>query len=167
MRIAQKVKNGEKILNMFGGIGSFSILISRYADISKIYSIDINPKAIQYTLKNIKLNNVRNKIVSILGDAKHITMTHLSNKVDRVLMPLPLKSFEYLTYAVKALKKRGIVHYYDFIHSTKSEDPIKKVTYKVSSNLRKQKIDHEIEFARNIRSVGPNWNQIVLDIVIE
>ncbi|MCW3975641.1 MAG: class I SAM-dependent methyltransferase family protein [Candidatus Bathyarchaeota archaeon] len=167
MRIAQETKNGEKILNMFGGVGSFSIMISRYVSISKIYSIDINPKAIQYALKNIKLNKINNKIVSIMGDARYITMTHLSNKVDRVLMPLPLKSFEYLIYAVRALKKRGMIHYYDFVHSTKSEDPIEKVTQKVSINLCKQGIDHGIKFARNIRSIGPNWHQIVLDIKIK
>jgi tRNA (guanine37-N1)-methyltransferase len=168
MRIAQEAKHGEKIINMFGGVGSFSILISRYASISKIYSIDINPMATQYALKNIKLNKIKNKIVPIMGDAKHITSTHLSTKIDRVLMPLPLRSFEYLTYAVKALKKRGgIIHYYDFVHSTKSEDPIKKVSYKVSTNLCKQEINHKIKFAKNIRSVGPNWHQIVLDIEIE
>jgi tRNA (guanine37-N1)-methyltransferase len=167
MRIAQEVKYGEKILNMFGGVGSFSILISRYASISKIYSIDINPKAIQYAIKNIRLNKIKNKIVVIMGDARYVTTTYLSNKIDRVLMPLPLKSFEYLTYAVKALKKRrGTIHYYDFVHSTKSEDPIEKVTLKVSNNLCKQNLNYWIKFARNIRSIGPNWYQIVMDIEI-
>jgi tRNA (guanine37-N1)-methyltransferase len=168
MRIAREAKYGEKILNMFGGVGSFSILISKYASISKIYSIDINPRAIRYTLKNIRLNKIKNKIIAILSDAKHVTKTYLYNKVDRVLMPLPIKSFEYLLYAVKALKEgRGTIHYYDFIHSDKSEDPIEKMNCKVSTELSKQMIEHKIEFSRVVRSVGPNWYQVVLDIKID
>jgi len=58
MRISQDINPQEIILNMFGGVGSFSILIARYTRTSKIYSIDINPKAVQYTLKNINLNQL-------------------------------------------------------------------------------------------------------------
>ncbi len=167
MRISQDIDPQEVILNMFGGVGSFSILIARYARTSKIYSIDINPKAVQYTLKNINLNKIRNKIVAIFGEAKLITQTFFNQKVDRVLMPLPSKSFEYLPVAVKALKKgKGFIHYYDFVHSIKSEDPVKKIIDKVSTRMRELKINFRIKFGKIVRSVGPNWYQVVLDIEI-
>ena len=165
IRISREVKAGETVLNMFGGIGSFSILIALHAPVSKVYSIDINPKAIRFTLKNIILNKIRRKIVAIFGDSKDLTRSLFHNKVDRVLMPLPLKSYECLPEAINALNDgRGIIHFYDFIYSSKIEDPIKKTISRVSSKMRELNVNFEIRFGRTVRSIGPNWHQTAIDI---
>jgi len=167
MRIANQIRTKETILNMFGGAGSFSLIIARYAPALKIFSIDINPIATHLTLININLNNARKKVVAIFGDAENLTQAYFLQKVDRVLMPLPEKSYELLRFAVNALKnKQGYIHYYDFIHSYKKDDPISKGIEKVTKRLLKHKIAFEIEFGRIVRSIGPNWYQIVLDIKI-
>jgi len=167
MRISRKVKSGETVLNMFGGIGSFSILIARYAPASKVYSIDINPKAIRFTLKNLVLNKIIGKVVAILGDSKYIVKIFFRQKADRVLMPLPMKSYECLPEAVYALRnEHGFIHFYDFAYASKVEDPIKKIVKRVSSRMNKLDTNFKIEFGRIVRSVGPNWYQIVLDIEI-
>jgi tRNA (guanine37-N1)-methyltransferase len=167
MRIANQIRNGEAILNMFGGVGSFSLVIARYAPALKIFSIDINPIATHLTLININLNNVRKKVVAIFGDAENLTQAYFFQKVDRVLMLLPEKSYELLRVAINALKNRqGYVHYYDFIHSYKEEDPISKGIDKITKKLLKHNINFEIKFGKIVRSIGPNWYQIVLDIEI-
>jgi tRNA (guanine37-N1)-methyltransferase len=48
-RIAEQVRPGEVVINMFAGVGCFSILIAKKANNTKVYSIDINPAAIEYT----------------------------------------------------------------------------------------------------------------------
>jgi tRNA (guanine37-N1)-methyltransferase len=167
MRIANQIRTKETILNMFGGAGSFSLIIACYAPALKIFSIDINPIATNLALININLNNVRKKVVAIFGDAENLTQAYFFQKVDRVLMPLPEKSYELLRVAVNALKnKQGHIHYYDFIHSHKQEDPISKGTEKITKKLLEHNISFEIEFGRIVRSIGPNWYQIVLDIKI-
>lgn len=118
MRIAKQVANGEAIVNMFAGVGCFSIIIAKHSDAGKICSIDINPTAIQNMQENVRLNRVYGKVVSILGDAKDIIEKRLCHVADRVLMPLPEKAYEYLPYALLSLKKAGgWIHYYDFEHS--------------------------------------------------
>ena len=165
LRIAQLVKPGETIINMFAGVGSFSIILAKKSKPLKVYSIDLNPTAIQYLKENVRLNKVENIVIPMLGDAKELINSQLMGVADRVLMPLPAKAYEYLPDAIKSLKNRsGWIHYYDFIHATKGEDPKQKVVEKVSSRL--DDVDFSIQNSRIVRSVGPNWYQVVLDIFV-
>jgi len=165
MRIAKQVRKGEVIVNMFAGVGCFSIVIAKYSNAEKLYSIDINPVAVQNMQENVRLNRVYGKVMPILGDAKEVIEKTLCHVADRVIMPLPEKAFEYLPYALLALKKAGgWIHYYDFEHAKKNEDPIVKVRLKVAEKLGSLGVAFEIPFGRVIRTTGPNWYQIVLDI---
>jgi tRNA (guanine37-N1)-methyltransferase len=166
MRIAKLVGNSEVIVNMFAGVGCFSIIIAKHSKAKRIYSIDINPAAIQFMWENVKVNGVYDKVVPLEGDAKNVILERLQGVADRVLMPLPEKALEYLPYAVLALKNGyGWIHYYDFEHSVKSESPIEKVKMKVAIKLEELGINFDIPFGRIVRSIGPNWYQVVLDVM--
>ena len=165
MRIAKQVRKAEVIVNMFAGVGCFSIVIAKHSNTEKVYSIDINPIAVQNMQENVRLNRVYGKVMPILGDAKEVIKKTLCHVADRVIMPLPEKAIEYLPYALLALQKAcGWIHYYDFEHALKNEDPIMKVKLKVAEKLGSLGVAFEIPFGRVIRTTGPNWYQIVLDI---
>jgi tRNA (guanine37-N1)-methyltransferase len=164
-RILNQIQPNEIIINMFAGVGCFSILIAKRIKSTKIYSIDINPIAIDFMKKNIQLNRVFNRVIPIFGDAKKIVEKQFIGVCDRVLMPLPEKAFEYLPSAIQCLKPSGgWVHYYDFEYSKKDENPLVKTMKKVGQKLTELNIKYEIITSKIVRSVGPNWYQIVLDI---
>lgn len=170
LRIAQLVNPGEVVINMFAGVGSFSIVIAKKSKPSKVYSIDLNPVAIKYLKENIVLNKVEDIVVPILGDAKEVINLKLLNTANRVLMPLPIKAYEYLHEAIIALRNfSGWIHYYDFTYAKKHENPKQKVIEKVKSKLDSVKfpIEFLIQNSRIVRSVGPNWYQVVLDIHVK
>ena len=165
MRIAKLVKKDEVVVNMFAGIGCFSINIAKHSNAKKVYSIDVNPAAIQYMQENVRVNGVYGKVVPMLGDAKDVIEKRLYHLADRVLMPLPEKALEYLPYALLALKEaQGWIHYYDFEHAKRHENPIQKIKLKVTEKLESLGVAFEIPFGRVVRSTGPNWYQVVLDI---
>jgi tRNA (guanine37-N1)-methyltransferase len=164
-RIARFVGAGEVVVNMFAGVGCFSILIAKNACQSKIYSIDVNPAAVECMSENIKMNDVFSQVVPLLGDSKEIIQTQLKGVADRVLMPLPEKALEYLPFAVLALKQTGgWIHYYDFQHVQGKEDPIKKTKLKVAEKLGGIGVEYLFANSRVIRPTGPKWYQTVLDI---
>ncbi len=163
IRIAKKVKSGETIVNMFTGIGSFSIVIAKHQPNSTVYSIDINPDAYDLMLENIKLNKVFDRVIPLLGDAKSIIQDSLRGIADRVLMPLPEKAIDYFDVALLALKPKGVIHYYTHVHASKDEDPIEKAVKEVEERLR---LNYEILEARIVRDVGPRWHQLVLDLLV-
>lgn len=165
MRIAKLAEDGETVVNMFAGVGCFSIVMAKHAEVEKAYSIDVNPDAVQQMRENIRMNRVYGRVVPMLGDAREVVQKRLRHVADRVLMPLPAKTLEYLPYALLALRENGgWVHYYDFEHAAKDEDAVDKVRVKVSEKLLDICASFEIPFGRVVRAIGPNWYQIVLDI---
>jgi tRNA (guanine37-N1)-methyltransferase len=165
MRIAKLVKDGETIVNMFAGVGCFSLVIAKHSNAEKIYSIDINPVAVQYMRENIRLNRAFTKVIPIEGDSKEVVQKMLRGVAYRVLMPLPEKAFKYLPYALLALKRNGgWIHYYDFEHASEGENAVEKAKIKVAQKLEGLGMKFEIPFGKRVRTTGPNWYQIVLDI---
>jgi tRNA (guanine37-N1)-methyltransferase len=166
-RIASQVREGETVVNMFAGVGCFSIIIAKTAPQSKVFSIDINPVAYEFMQKNIRVNRVFGRVTSLLGDSKEIILAQLQGVADRVLMPLPELAIEYLPYAVLALKKDGgWIHLYAFEHATGKEDPVEKTKERVAQKLGSVGVACGFGCARVVRSVGPNWYQTVVDIAV-
>jgi len=150
---------------MFAGVGCYSISIAKHSQPLKVYSVDINPVAVQYLRENIRLNRIADVVVPIQGDAKRVTEQELQNVADRVLMPLPERAYEYLDYAMLALKPAGgWIHYYGFEYANKNEDPVEKAETKVSEKMRRLCKQFQVEFGRTVRPIGPRWYQVVLDI---
>jgi tRNA (guanine37-N1)-methyltransferase len=167
MRIAQQTKDGDVVLNMFAGVGCFSILIAKCTKAEKVYSVDVNPTAVEYMKENIRMNREFGKVIPILGDARSVIKENLRHKADRVLMPLPEKAIEYLSSALLALKESGgWIHYYGFEHAAKDEDPVEKTKLKVSDKLQDLGAFYEFSSGRVVRATGPNWYQIALDIKV-
>jgi tRNA (guanine37-N1)-methyltransferase len=165
MRVAGIAKPNETVVNMFAGVGCFSIMIAKHVSAAKVFSIDVNPAAIQFMQQNIRLNRVYGKVIPLLGDAKEIINSQLQRVADRVLMPLPEKALEYLPCALSTLKASGgWIHYYGFEHAAKTESPTDKIKLKVAAKLDALGVDFEVHSVRVVRSTGPNWFQLAADI---
>jgi len=168
LRIARLVQPREVVVNMFAGVGCFSLIIAKKSQAAKVFSIDINPVAMPFMEENIRRNRVYSKVVPILGDAKWIIENRLKRCADRVLMPLPEKAYAYLPCATVALKATGgWIHVYVFEHALKTENPVKKVKQKVMETLDVSSANFEVSTVRVVRSTGPNWFQLVADVHVK
>jgi len=128
-RIANLVRDGEVIIDMFCGVGPFSIMIAKYRSPKKIYAIDINPTAIRYLRSNITRNGV-DGIAPLLGDAKDIVKN--IERCDRIIMNLPLSSFLFLETALSAVKDNANIHYYEVLVRDKVHGRIDQLKEKAS-----------------------------------
>jgi tRNA (guanine37-N1)-methyltransferase len=168
LRIARMVKDNEVVVNMFAGVGCYSITIAKHSKAARIYSVDINPVAVKYMHENVLLNKVVDRVVPIEGDARTVVENKLKNTADRVLMPLPERAYEYLGSALSALKpQRGWVHYYAFEHAEKGENPVEKARTKVLESMQRQNVKVELHLGRIVRQTGPNWYQVAIDIWVK
>ena len=162
-RIANLVNDNDVIINMFGGVGMFSLLAARKKSCT-VYNIDINPVASRLCEENIKLNKLKGRVISLNGDSTEIIKEKLQDKADRVLMLLPERSDEFLDTAISSLKKNGVIHYYSHIHAEKKQDA-PKLSEEHFLNINK--IQAEILDSRVVRPVGPRFYQTVVDIKIQ
>lgn len=163
-RIANMVGDNETIINMFAGVGTYSVVIAKANKTCKVYSIDSNSAASELDGINAKLNKVQDRVVTICGDAAEVIKDRLAGRADRILMPLPERAKEFVDSAVLALKEKGIVHY--FAH-------IKADSKKAGQELGLQdahdafaKYDHQVLAIRVVREVGPRIYQIVADVLV-
>jgi tRNA (guanine37-N1)-methyltransferase len=161
-RIANLIQDGETMVNMFAGIGMFSIMAAKKKRCT-VYSIDINPIASKLCEKNIELNKLAGKVVSINGDTSKIIEEQLQDKGDRTLMLLPEKSDEFLESAIKTTKDGGIIHYYSHIHADKKSDAGK---LSEKHYLEVTPVKSEILTSKIVRPVGPRYYQTVVDVKI-
>jgi len=164
-RVASQVKEGETVLDMFAGVGPFSILIAKRVGKVQVYAIDANPDAIRFLNENIVLNRVQGKVTPILGDAAMVIKEHFVGKVDRAIMNLPEQAFGFIDSVCMALKPiGGIVHYYSF---GIKPDPLGKAKEDLEQAVLKA--GRKISFlnARTVKSTAPHEWQVAIDAKVE
>ncbi len=108
-RVASQVEGGETVIDMFAGVGPFSIMAARHSAPAEVYSIDINPHAIRYLKENIRINKTP-VVTPVEGDARE-EIRHLP-MADRIIMNLPHSATDFLESAVSKLREGGIIHFY-------------------------------------------------------
>lgn len=164
-RVASQVKKGETVIDMFAGVGPFSILIAKMHESVKVYAIDINPEAVELLKRNIRLNRVDDKVYPALGDARDVIEKMLVGVADRVIMNLPEKAIEFVGSACKALKaKGGIIHFYSFVKPSESLEDV-KIRFAQAAEKSGRKVE-KILFSRLVRETAPYEWQAVIDAAI-
>ncbi len=164
-RVASLVQKGETIVDLFAGVGPFSVLIAKKNPEVKVYAVDINPKAIEFLKVNIRVNRVENRVHPVLGDARQVVANKLSGVANRVIMNLPETALEYVPVACQSLKlSGGIIHFYAFIREPDSIENLKKRFSAVVEETGR-KVDTYLQ-AKSIRETAPYESQIVLDVKV-
>ena len=111
LRIARLVEDGETVIDMFAGIGYFSIPIGVHANAREVISIEINPNSYHFLCENIKLNKLDN-INPVLGDCMVETPKY---NADRIIMGYVKTTHHYLKVAIDSLNEGGILHYHETV----------------------------------------------------
>ena len=161
-RISRLVNEGEMVLDMFAGVGPFSIQIARRARNIKVIAVDINPAAIEYLRKNTEANRVQDRVFPVLGDVERIVQEKLEGMVDRIIMNLPGSSEKYINTACKALGVQGgIVHYYRF---SGGDHAIERAEEDFVRGIREtgRRVE-EVMMARKVVATAPREWQIGID----
>ncbi len=165
LRIAKLTEPDEVIVNMFGGVGTFSIIISRYNKSAKVYSIDSNPIAVDMCRQNIEINKLTGNVFPVLGDAEQEIHKGLKGIAKRVLMPLPEKAKDFVDAAVSSLENgSGTIHYFCHVGADNKKNAIQNGIMDTSESF--SKFDHTIRNVRVVREVGPRFYQIVSDVMV-
>ncbi len=157
-RVADLVENDEIILDMFAGVGPFSIMIARDKKAKEIHDIDINPDAIVYLEKNIMLNKVEN-VSHYLGDARSV-ICGLPN-ADRIIMNLPHSSLDFLGTGLDMLQPGGIIHLYLITENEELEDISVKITEMAESFGHPVKIGAK----KMVHTYSPTSGLYVFDLI--
>lgn len=154
-RIAKLAKSKEIVLDMFAGIGYFSLPLAK--KVKKVYSIELNPVSYHYLNENIRINRIGN-IESIKGNCAEI-VPRLKIKADRILMGYLPSPYKYLGAAFKGSKKGTVIHYHCLADRNNAEDELKKLLEKINK-IHKVKLIRAVK----VKEFSPGKNHYTLDL---
>lgn len=154
IRIAKLVEDNETVIDMFAGIGYFSIPIGVHSNAKQIYSIEINPNSFHYLKENIKLNKISN-ITPLLGDCININPDY---KADRIIMGYVKTTHHYLKVAIDSLNKGGVIHYHETV-------PEKLMDIRPINRIKELAGDRQVEFLKlnKVKKYSPGVFHVVCD----
>ncbi len=158
-----RVGKNDFVIDMFAGIGQFSLPIAVHGRPRILHAIEWNPDAFHYLEQNIHVNNVKDIMTPHFGDAEKITLTISKGEADRVIMGLIKGTSKYLTQAISALRSGGILYFHEIsslsnLHTT--------IIPKIRQIASKHGRTIELEEERRIKTYNPKQSHFVLVVKV-
>ncbi len=151
IRMARMDFNGKVVIDMFSGIGYFTLPAARSA--GRVYACEKNLVSFYYLLKNISLNSLSN-VIPLFGDNRVVCPRRAA---DYVIMGY-FNTEIFLDYAFEILKESGgLIFYHDLVkegHEAEMEEKIKE-------KARAHGFSGRVEKRRIIKSYAPRvWHMV-------
>ncbi len=162
LRVAGLTGRGEVVVDMFAGVGQFTVPIAVLGEPEKVYAVEINPIAHRYLLENIGLNEVEERVNAILGDCREVVPERLAGVADRVIMGYFGGTIQALPAALSALKlEGGVIHFHELARRGDEEDFVRKVL----ETAEKSGFQTRLISWRKVKSYSKTRNHIVIDFL--
>jgi tRNA wybutosine-synthesizing protein 2 len=161
IRIGTIVKKGETVVDLFAGIGYFTLPMAASRKPARVYACEINPTAYGFLNQNIVLNHVTDIVVPLLGDNRTVAPQGIA---DRVVLGYLEGTAQYFSTAIECLRNhRGLVHYHEAVPTILCPDrPLQKLT------AFAQQYDRSLRLLswHEIKSYAPGISHVVLDVEV-
>lgn len=160
-RLIGKIRKGETVVDMFAGIGYFSLPIARHTEAGKIVAIEKNLDAFRFLKDGIKLNGATN-IDAVWGDCRDFAES-VKDFADRVIMGYLPGTEAFLPQAIAIAKSGAAVHFHN-IYGKKHL--WKKPVADIENACRQQGCKYKVLGKRKVKSYRPNVFHVVVDFQV-
>lgn len=160
-RITNLVKKDERVMVLFSGVGPFAIEIAKTHRDASVVGIELNSYASKMARENARLNKVVN-VDFETGDVRKVSKDY-KNFADRVIVPMPKRSLDFLDEILMVSKKRSRIHLYVFgANYSAYEDTTKALKAHAEQNGYSIRVDSK----RVVCPYSPKEIEIVMDYTI-
>lgn len=158
-RMATIASTDETVVDLFAGIGYFSLPMAVYSKPRTIVACEINPVAFSYLQANVVLNNVSSIVDPVFGDNR---MSAPKDCADRVILGYLNAPQNFLQVAFECLRdNKGILHYHELVPvESIPQQPlthIKTVAHQFNRSVELLKVNW-------VKSYAPRIQHVVLDV---
>lgn len=158
LRVAEEVGPRERVLNMFAGVGPYSVLIAKRAG-ARVTSCEVNSYAAELHLENNRMNKVEDLVTVVNADAADLPKL-VRSKFDRILMPHPSEADRFIPTALKLARKGGRLVYYRHLLGVDEAEAAGALRRELKELLP----PGSRSTVRRVRKVGPRWIEMAADV---
>jgi len=138
----ETVSEGEKVLDMFAGIGYFAVPLAVGG--ADVVAVEKRRVAYDYLVENGERNGVEDSLDARHGDSREVS---LNGEVDRVVMGhFDATGRAYLQSGLEAVGDEGLLHVHDAVHAENEDETLRRVEsvaedegYETETGLREVK----------------------------
>ena len=157
-RMGEAVSEGEAVVDMFAGIGYFTLPMARAG--ARVTAAEINATSFRYLLENAKLNDVHDRVDLYRADCREVAG---GVEADRVVMGY-YEAWEYLDAALAALEPGGVLHMHEATpESLVFERPVERLETAVNDAGRRV----EILDRRRVKGYSEGVAHVVVDARVD
>ena len=157
----ERMKNldcsGETVVDMFAGIGYFTLPLAKFSGARKVIACEKNPESFEFLKRNIVLNEVEDIVEPVLGDNRDLPGKAFA---DRILMGYVQTTSEFLPKALEMIKPGGIIHYHDTFYVNEYRQRVESIFSEACGD------GYEILGIREVKSFAPSVSHYVADVRI-
>jgi tRNA (guanine37-N1)-methyltransferase len=158
-RVAEQVREGEVVVDMFSGVGPYAILIARTRKPKVVHAIDANPAAVEFLRENVRRNRAHTVVVH-QGLGQEV-LPRLA-PADRVIMDLPQGAREFLPGVAACVRYGGAVHFYAIVERGRVEEAREDALKLVRHGRRSA----QVLTTRIVRGYSPGRIHLAMDLRI-
>jgi len=160
-RIATLVAPGEVVIDLFAGIGYFTLPIARRARPRVVHAVEQNPVAYRFLEENLRINGVADVVHPLLGDNRTVALP--TESADRVLLGYLPDSAPWIPRAVSLVRPEGgWLH----IHRVVDVRPgLPAATAEIERAVEATgAVRESAGRAREVKPYGPGRSHVVVDL---
>lgn len=148
---------GETVVDMFAGIGYFTLPLAKYSGAKRVIACEKNPESYEFLVGNVSLNHLGDVVEPVLGDNRDLPE---GNYADRVLMGYVQRTAEFLPKALRIVRRGGVIHYHDTFPVDAYMQRIREIFDDACPG------GYEILGVREVKSFAPAVSHYVADVRI-
>ena len=169
IRMGQTAKSTDIVLDLYAGIGYFTLSFLVHAKVKFIYCCEINPNSIQSLKSNMKLNKIDPNRYEILEGDNTKTTINLINAVDRVNLGLLPSSENGWNPAIRAMKPTGgILHIHHNVHIDHKQEFLNNMVNRLQQIIKqyndKKHWNIQILHCEHVKWYAPRIAHLVIDV---
>jgi tRNA wybutosine-synthesizing protein 2 len=161
LRAGRLVRPGERVIDLFAGIGYFSIPAALPTRAAHVLAVEKNPIAFRYLRENARANGVEPRIEAVLGDNRQVELPPRS--ADRVFLGYLPSGLPWLARAVGLLRSEGgWVHLHAVADARSGRDTlVREAVRGVEEAGGEVRLPPAI---RTVKPYGPGRSHFVVDL---